>query len=177
MHAWTYQLAEAPVEHLQVLACAAPDLEASAVDDAEEVEDDAAVIDAGAEGGAAPPTPPLEPEAADEAPPPLPVAEPQAVPPASGYVVSLSRTDWRKLHRLGGCARLPGVHYLRFELLGDARPGPEAYDDFCRQCWKSGGPEEETDEEESETEAEDAEVPIFVEDPLGLGAPGADVHI
>jgi len=68
------------------------------------------------------------------------------------------------------------VHYLRYELLGDSRPGPEAYDDYCRQCWRSGGPEEETDEEESETEDEAVEEPIFIEDPFGARAREAESH-
>ena len=81
----------------------------------------------------------------------------------SGYVVSLSRSDWRRVHRIGGCTRRPGVHYLRFELVGDDKPKPEDYDDFCRQCWKSGGPDEDTDEEESETEPADDDETILVE--------------
>ena len=106
-------------------------------------------------------------------PPPLPVLDGPQVPPASGYVVSLPRSDWRRLHRLGGCARHPGVHYLRYELLGDERPKPEEYDDFCRQCWKSGGPDEGTDDEDSETDQEDEEAPLLVDEPLVSGVQGA----
>jgi len=64
------------------------------------------------------------------------------------------------------------VHYLRYELLGNDRPAPEAYDDFCRQCWRVGGPEDDTDEDESETDAEDMEAPLLIEDqevPLAEG--------
>jgi len=61
--------------------------------------------------------------------------------------------------------------------LGDDKPAPEAYDDFCRQCWRAGGPEDDTDEDESETDAEDVEEPLlaegqdvpFVEDQVILG--------
>jgi len=113
----------------------------------------------------APPTPPLVPVEAEAIPPPLPVLESPQAPPASGFVVSLSKSDWRRLHRVGGCARHPGVHYLRFELLGDERPKPEEYDDFCRQCWKSGGPDEGTDDEDSETDPEEEEAPLLVDEP------------
>jgi len=54
--------------------------------------------------------------------------------------------------------------------LGDERPKPEDYDDFCRQCWKTGGPEEDTDDEESETDAEEEEAPLLVDE---LDVPGA----
>jgi len=56
-----------------------------------------------------------------------------------GYVVSLGKRDWRRLHYIGGCSRLPGVHYLRFEFLGAERPSPEQCDDVCRQCWGAKG--------------------------------------
>jgi len=94
-------------------------------------------------------------------------------PPTAGYVVSLSRTGWRRLHRIGGCSRHPGVHYLRFELLGLERPKPDDYDDFCRQCWKSGAPEEPSDDEDSETDQEEGDAPLLVEEPAAALVPGA----
>jgi hypothetical protein len=76
--------------------------------------------------------------------------------PEAGFVVSISKSGWRRLHRLGGCGRHPGVHYLHFELLGEERPDPEYYDDHCLQCWKTSGPAEaESSGGESETENED----------------------
>jgi hypothetical protein len=88
-------------------------------------------------------------------------------PPAAGFVVSLTKTDWRRLHRFGGCSRMPGVHYLRFELLGLGRPRVDQYDDFCRGCWPEAGPDEEfsDDELESETENEEEGLPLLGEDP------------
>ena len=106
-------------------------------------------------------------------PPPLPLEESPAGPPTAGYVVSLSRTNWRRLHRIGGCSRHPGVHYLRFELLGLERPQPDDYDDYCRQCWKSGAPEEPSDDEDSETDQEEGEAPLLVEEPAAALVPGA----
>ena len=120
---------------------------------------------------AAPPTPPVDPVAAGSEPLVLPVREDPSAPPVSGFVVSLSKSDWRRLHRIGGCARHPGVHYLRFEWLGDERPKPEEYGDFCRQCWKTGGPDEGTDDEDSETDPEEEEAPLLVDEPNSLDAP------
>jgi len=165
MFAWTLQLADSFVlpelcfssevaAPLEPVAAEAPPCAAGARPDQE----------AGV-GGEAPPTPPVREEAPAAELPPLPVEDIPG-PPASGYVVSLSRSNWRKLHRIGGCTRHPGVHYLRFELLGDAHPSPEDYDDYCRQCWRTGSPEEDGDTEESETEVEADEEPLFVEDPL-----------
>ena len=71
-------------------------------------------------------------------------------------MVSISKSGWRRLHRLGGCGRHPVVHYLQFELLGEERPGPEYYDDHCLQCWKTFGPaDEESSGGDSETDNED----------------------
>jgi len=175
LQAWTVQLADAAVSTEKAdlgegPACPTPDVE----EDDEDVDPEADADEVRME---APPTPPAEPAGLPVAVPVLPVAPTPEGPPTSGFVVSLSRSDWRRLHRIGGCARLPGVHYLRFELLGDDKPGPEAYDDYCRQCWKAGGPDEDSDEDESETEAEDIEVPLLVEelDVQAVGAVGAIV--
>jgi len=166
MFAWTLQLADSFVESVPGPSGRVTEqLEPVAAEEPPCVKDVRPDEVAGV-GDEAPPTPPLREEASAAGLPPLPV-EATPGPPASGYVVSLSRSDWRKLHRIGGCTRHPGVHYLRFELLGDARPAPEDYDDYCRQCWRTGSPEEDTDMEESETEAEADEEPLFVEAPLG----------
>ena len=63
-------------------------------------------------------------------------------PPTAGFVVSLTKSNWRRLHRIGGCSRMPGIHYLRFELLGLDKPRVDMYDDFCRWCWPALGPDE-----------------------------------
>jgi len=64
---------------------------------------------------------------------------------------------------------------LRFELLGDAKPTPEMYDDHCRQCWRSGGPAEESDEDESETEPEEDDTPLVFETAPAVAQPGLDL--
>ena len=172
MQAWTLQLAEGPVPLLATAltsGLAAAGVAEEKVETDEDLEDAAEPEEAPL---AAPPTPPVELPCGQGSGPVLPVAVTQEGPPTSGFVVSLSRSDWRRLHRIGGCARHPGVHYLRYELLGNDRPAPEAYDDFCRQCWRVGGPEDDTDEDESETDAEDMEAPLLIEDqevPLAEG--------
>ena len=61
------------------------------------------------------------------------------------------------MHRLGGCRRLPGTHYLNFECLGVVRPLPEFYDDVCRQCWPVGAPGSSGDDETATDCEDDAE--------------------
>jgi len=163
MQAWTLQLAEGQIQ-LPVPALSSEPAVMEMAEEKPETDEELNDVDE-PEGarGAAPPTPPVQPADVQEARPVLPVAATQDGPPTSGYVVSISRSDWRRLHRIGGCSRHPGVHYLSFELLGNDRPAPEAYDDYCRQCWRVGGPEDDTDEDESETDAEDLEVPLLFE--------------
>jgi len=177
MQAWTAQLVGEALSEQRVYVHSRPEVQAGP-GVAEEV-DGGSLEEHEVVGRAcsAPPTPPVEPVLEAEEPPQLPVAEASGGPPASGYVVSLSKSDWRRLHRIGGCARHPGVHYLRYELLGDSKPGPESYDDFCRQCWRSGGPDEESDEAESETEPEEGEVPLLMDAPLESQQPPQHVGI
>ena len=52
-----------------------------------------------------------------------------------GYVVSISKkTRFRRLHHLGSCHRVPGVHYHEFEQLGVSQPTETCYDDVCQNC-------------------------------------------
>jgi len=94
----------------------------------------------------------------------LPVEEETALPKSEvGFVTSVSRQGWRRLHYLGGCSRVPGIHYLNFECLGEAVPRLEEYDDVCKQCWgpKGVGPrlqqEEDGEQEELSPDTSEAE--------------------
>ncbi len=59
-----------------------------------------------------------------------------------GFIVSTStKHKLRRLHFLGKCFRLPGVHYQESEFLGPELPGEGLYDDLWRQCWEDGAPE------------------------------------
>jgi hypothetical protein len=72
---------------------------------------------------------------------PLPRTNATGLLPATekGYVVSVSRkTGFRRLHYLGACRSVPGIHYMEYEWLGEALPAESAYDDHCRQCWRAG---------------------------------------
>jgi len=90
--------------------------------------------------------------------PVVPAAAPEAERiPELGFVVSIAKSGWRRLHRLGGCARHPGVHYLNYEVLGLDRPDVSMYDDFCRQCWRGSDPQEPSDAEDSDSEEDDDE--------------------
>ena len=40
------------------------------------------------------------------------------------------------MHR---CFRVPGIHYMNFELLGLDTPSELDYDDYCRDCWGAKG--------------------------------------
>ncbi len=67
--------------------------------------------------------------------------EEETGPQPEGYVVAISRKKGRRcLHRTGLCYRRPGVHYRQFSVMGNVRPPPSEYDDYCRDCWRSGPP-------------------------------------
>jgi len=85
-----------------------------------------------------------------------------------GYVVSISRSGWRRLHLLHACPRAPGFDYNTYEFLGIAAPTEDRYDDFCRHCWRGRGrepprpgmAEEEVEECSSPTTTTEDEEPI-----------------
>ena len=64
-----------------------------------------------------------------------PVRDPDALP-AHGFVISFTRKKkFPRLHHLGYCFRLPGLHYLQFEECGDTEPDVDRYMYKCRDCW------------------------------------------
>ena len=68
---------------------------------------------------------------------------------AHGYVVSISaRGTFRRLHFAGSCWRVPGLHYLNYEVWGE--DVPTDCHARCRDCFPA---------EEAEVRAEDAELP------------------
>ena len=79
------------------------------------------------------------------------------VPPdEEGFVVSVANSGHRKLHLLGACARVPGLHYHNFEYLGTELPPQDLYHSVCQHCWVKtqgvafAGDENVSDEAESE---------------------------
>ena len=57
------------------------------------------------------------------------------------YVVSMVGRGSRKtLHKVGECYRLPGVHFKKYEVLGELMPEAGEYHAVCKVCFpKSGG--------------------------------------
>ncbi len=71
--------------------------------------------------------------------------ESDSAPSREGYVVAISRNKGRRcLHKIGLCYRRPGVHYKQFRVVGSSRPATSEYDDYCRDCWRSGPPRDGT---------------------------------
>ena len=67
---------------------------------------------------------------------------------AGCYVVSITgHKRMRRLHFVGACFRVPGIHFCEYEVLGSEAPSPDLYDAICKDCWN--------DEEEA-GEAEDS---------------------
>lgn len=88
------------------------------------------------------------------------------------YVLSIiGRSERRTLHRVGECHRIPGVHYGKFQVIGNDPPSVDQFHQSCKICFPHGGvrtdgSEDELSEEEDnsssdsstsveETEAED----------------------
>jgi hypothetical protein len=66
-------------------------------------------------------------------------AEEAALTEAQGYVVSVTgRRQWRRLHYVGRCWRIPGRDYRHAILHGELAPDAASYDAVCRACWKDG---------------------------------------
>ena len=97
--------------------------------------------------------------------PPAPEAggiQPHAAGPAwKDYVVCYSGYKHiKRLHRVGSCFRVPGVHYSCFKSFGTECPNASAYEWVCRDCWPVGGgveadPEEASGEDSSSSEDSD----------------------
>ena len=65
---------------------------------------------------------------------------------AGCYVVSITgHKRLRRLHLMGACFRVPGIHFGEFEVLGSEAPSPDLYDAICKSCWND---EEEVGEAE-----------------------------
>ena len=57
---------------------------------------------------------------------------------AKGYVICITnKTSTRRLHRAGACWRVPGIHYRKYEILGEEMPPPSEYNAICSDCWRS----------------------------------------
>ena len=62
------------------------------------------------------------------------------VVPGGHYVVSIiGRSERKTLHRVGECHRVPGVHYRRYEVVGEDLPEPGLFHQACKACFASRG--------------------------------------
>ena len=65
---------------------------------------------------------------------------------ARGYVISITgRRSRRRVHHLGKCWRVPGKHYLEYEVHGEVLPPPESYHEICKTCWPSSPPTQQVE--------------------------------
>ena len=74
----------------------------------------------------------------------------------SGFVISISmRGRCRRLHFAGGCFRVAGEHYKRFESFGQECPPETHYTHRCKDCFPSGQLSVQKAEEELEVSADE----------------------
>ena len=78
-----------------------------------------------------------------------PKEAPVVVSPGTFVVSIIGRSGRKTLHRIGECHRIPGIHYNKYEIIGDEVPGAELFHQSCKICFPRGTAEE------SESEAQD----------------------
>ena len=55
--------------------------------------------------------------------------------PVCGFVVAMTTSKLRRLHFVGNCGKIPGIHYRSFEAFSDEVPDATKYDRRCRSCF------------------------------------------
>ena len=69
----------------------------------------------------------------------------------TGFVVSITRGGrCRRLHFAGGCWRIPGEHYGKFDDFGQVVPPESAYSHRCKDCFPAGITTRTVEEAEAE---------------------------
>lgn len=85
------------------------------------------------------------------------LSTPAVAPLAQGYYVSIRpRSGYRRLHLLGACGKRPGIDYALYEYLGERCPSSDEYHDWCKHCWRAGGPVTVYDSEEESSSSSSA---------------------
>ena len=75
------------------------------------------------------------------------------LPTHGTYVLSVvGRSERKTLHRIGECHRVPGLHYSKFEVLGDEPPKAEEFHQACQICFPRGIEAEGRSSDESDAE-------------------------
>ncbi len=73
------------------------------------------------------------------------------IPEWGSYVVCISgHKKLRRLHRVGNCFRIPGVHYLVFKDYGSQCPPSRSYDVICLDCWRATAKDGDSGDDVSE---------------------------
>ena len=55
--------------------------------------------------------------------------------PVSGFVVAVTTSKLRRLHFVGNCGKIPGIHFRTYETFRDEVPDATQYDRRCRSCF------------------------------------------
>ena len=79
--------------------------------------------------------------------------KPVLVTPGSYVVSTVGRSSRKTLHRVGECHRVPGIHFSKFEVVGDDPPDPSMYHHACMICFPRGAVQEEPEGESSSGDA------------------------
>ena len=55
--------------------------------------------------------------------------------PVCGFVVAMTTSKLRRLHVVGNCGKIPGIHYRSYEAFDNEVPDAAKYDRRCRSCF------------------------------------------
>eukprot|EP00435_Cladocopium_sp_Y103_P049064 s1069_g14.t1 len=89
----------------------------------------------------------------------------EEIVPRGTYVLSIwGRGDRKTLHRVGECHRVPGVHYSKYEVVGNEPPESDRFHQSCRICFPRGTTEDVSDSEASDEEASSSDSSTSVEE-------------
>lgn len=87
--------------------------------------------------------------------------------PLGTYVMSVvGRGNRKTLHRVGECHRVPGLHYARFEVVGNEPPCTDTFRQSCSVCFPRGLAEggEESSEDWNEEDVSSSDSSLSVEE-------------
>ena len=92
---------------------------------------------------------------------------------AQGHYVAIDRnTGHRRLHRLGGCYRVPHVGCTVFSFVWQEVALDSTYDLYCRRCWSASaptaGPETSDSDGTSDVEQELPQVRAMLGEMFGI---------
>ena len=87
--------------------------------------------------------------------------------PHGTYVLSvIGRSERKTLHRIGECHRVPGVHYVKYQVVGNDPPEAKEFHRSCRVCFprRSQIDEGGSDESPEDDELSSSDTSTSVED-------------